>query len=183
MKAFIEFIYSVLIGLAVACFIGFGLWSFLSAPKYPDSPDYVQYPAAPAYQAYLYTYEEQQAYAEKQKAYEKEIEEYNEKSAKQGQEFQAKLDAYNQADKNFKNKTTMIAAFSGVVSYAAGIFVLRKNGVIGEGLALGGIFTGVYGAIIAAGIDAKKLVFGITTGLLAMLIVLVLQRPRTRRAK
>jgi hypothetical protein len=183
MKAFIEFIYSVLIGLAVAFFIGFGLWSFLSTPKYPDSPEYIQYPTAPTYQAYLYSYEEQQAYTQKQKAYEQELQTYNEKSAQQGQEFQAKLDEYNKADKSFKNKTAIIAALCGVLSYITGILVFRKNAVIAEGMALGGIFTGVYAAAIGLGIDSKKLVFGITTGLLAMLILLVLQRTRLKQVR
>jgi hypothetical protein len=183
LKAFVDFIYSVLIGLAVVFFVGFGLWAFLSSPKYPDSPPYRSYPTAPVYPAYNYTYEAQQAYTEKQKVYEEEIKAYDAANSKDREEFNKKLEDHNKADKNFNTKMATISLVSGLVFYLCGLYLLKNNSTIGEGLALGGIFVDVYAGSMALMADNKKFVFGIVAAQLAMIIVLVLQRQRKRQTK
>jgi hypothetical protein len=71
-----------------------------------------------------------------------------------------------------------ISLAAGVIFYLVGIWLLRRVDVVGEGLALGGIFTGVYAAAMAAIGDFKQLVFASVTVLLAMLIILALFRLR-----
>jgi hypothetical protein len=40
MKTLIDFIYTLLIGAAVALFVGLGIWTFYSGPKMPTYPEY-----------------------------------------------------------------------------------------------------------------------------------------------
>ena len=158
MKTFINFIYTVLIGVAVAVFVGLGIWTFYSGPKSPTYPDYSQsYIAAP--------------------------------TEAQNQEYQAKQDKYNQEFKQFEKfekpyskKVAGIALATGVIFYVAGLWTMKRNEVVGEGLALGGTFTSIYAAVKAATGEFKQLVFASVTIILAMLILLALYRIRIQKS-
>lgn len=157
MKTFINFIYTVVIGIAVAVFVGLGIWTFYSGPKSPAFPDYPQYGMTAPTEA-------------------------------QTQEFQAKQDKYTQDYKQFQKfekpyskKVAGIALAAGVIFYVAGLWAMKRNEVVGEGLALGGAFTVVYAAIRAGTAEFKQLVFASVTIILAMLILLALYRMRIQK--
>jgi nitrogen fixation-related uncharacterized protein len=157
MKTLIDFIYTLLIGAAVALFVGLGIWTFYSGPKMPNYPDYNgPYTSAPT------------------DAQNKEMEQRQEK-------YNKEFKQYEKENKTYSKKVAAIALAAGVVFYAAGIWLMKREDVVGEGVALGGIFSAVYAAGRAAVGDFKQLVFGSVTVLLAMLIVLALYRLRVRR--
>jgi len=158
MKTFIDFIYSLLIGAAVAVFVGLGIWTFYSEPKLPTYPDYPQV-----------TYDANG-------------------SIVQSATYQAQLDKYDNAvkkyddvQKSYAKKVAGIALAASVVFYVGGLWIMKKNDVVGEGLALGGTFTGIYAAVRAATADSKQLMFASVSLILAMFIVLALYRMRIRR--
>lgn len=153
MKTFIDFIYTLLIGAAVAVFVGFGIWTFYSSPKYPQ-PEYPNYGyAAP-------TPEQEKKYQEQEKKNQEEFKQYDKKN------------------EDYSKKIAGIALAASIVFYLAGLYILRRDDVVGEGLALGGIFTGVYAAVRAGIGDFKQLVFASVTLILVMLILLALLRLR-----
>ena len=122
MNAFIKLLYALLIAISVAVFIGVGIVSFYAPPKSP------QYPAA----GLSATGEETPA----------------EKSAREKYDADTKI--YDTKQDAYQRNVTYIVLPLAAVTLAAGIYLMRKPGVIGEGLALGGIMTAAYGIITAS---------------------------------
>lgn len=152
MKTLIDFIYTVLIGAAVAVFIGFGIWSFYQGPKGPEYPSYSTIgPTGPSE-------EQEKEFQQKQTRFEQEMKEYNEKN------------------KPYSKKVSGIALGAAIVFYIVGLWLYKRKDVIGEGLALGGVFTSIYAAIRAGIGNSKPQVFISITALLLMLIGVVLYR-------
>jgi hypothetical protein len=154
MKTFIDFVYTILIGISVLLFVSLGIWTFYSGPKMPS------YPQGP------YTYA-QQPTTEQQKQFEK-----------QQQQFDKDMKVYNDKQKPYGRNVSAISLGAGIIFFAAGLFLIRKNDIVGEGLALGGVFTLVYAAIRAVTASSKPFVFASVCLVLAMLILLSLFRRR-----
>jgi hypothetical protein len=154
MKTFIDFVYTLLIGASVALFVGLGIWTFYSGPKMPEYPDY------PIYSSTAPTEAQDKAYQERQSKYDKEFKQYE------------------KDNKSYGKKVAGIALAGSAVFYVAGMWLMRRGALVGEGLALGGIFTGAYAATRAALSDFKQLVFASVTLLLVMLILLAAYRVR-----
>jgi hypothetical protein len=144
MKTFIDFIYTILIGVVVAVFVGPGP----KAPEFPWTTSYVSDPT------------DQQKQEEQQKT-----EKYN-----QDQE------QYTKSNKPYSKKVSGIAIGAALVFYGGGLWLYKRRDVIGEGLALGGVFTMIYAAIRAGIGNSKPQVFICVSALLLMLIGLVLYR-------
>lgn len=153
MKTFVDFIYTVLIGVAVALFVGLGIWTFYTGPKMPEYPNYSSSSLNP-------TEAENKAFQQRQDAFDK------------------KMKQYDKDNKSYSKKVGVIALGSAVVFYAVGLALLYKRWVVGEGIALGGVFSAVYAAIRGTMADFKQLVFSSVTVILAMLILLTIYRLR-----
>lgn len=153
MKTLIDFIYTVLIGIAVAVFVGLGIWTFYSGPK---SPEYPNYPTG------------SQPSETQQKEFEK-----------QQQQFDTQMKDYQKEEKPYSKKVSAIALSAGAVFFTGGLLLMRKNDIVGEGLALGGIFTEIYAAGRAASASFKPVVFAAVSLVLTMLVILVLNRGGT----
>lgn len=156
MKAFIDFIYTVVIGVAVAVFIGLGIWAFYSGPKAPEFPwggtSYISEPT------------EQQQKEEQQKQ-----EKYNRDQ-----------EQYQKANKPYSKNVSWLALGAAIIFYGAGLWIYNRRDIIGEGLALGGVFSTIYAAIRAGIGNSKPGVFICVSILLLMLIGLVLYRSGSR---
>lgn len=150
MKTFIDFVYTLLIGIAVTLFVSLGIWAFYSGPQFPEYPRSISTPA----------------------------EGQEEKFQKEQDEYDKQYRQYDEANKTYSKRVAGIALASGAVFFIGGLWLMKRNEVVGEGLALGGIFTAVYATTRAAISDFKQLVFASVTILLAMLIVLALYRMR-----
>lgn len=150
MKTLIDFIYTLLIGAAVAVFVGLGIWTFYVGPKFPEYPNnYSVSQPTPAQQA---DYDRQQ------------------------KQFDNQVKNYDKANKTYSKKVSGIALAAGVVFFIIGLALIRLSDTVAEGLALGGIFSGVYAAISGGISSSRPLVFTSISLILVMLIVLVLNR-------
>lgn len=154
MKTFIDFVYTLLIAAGVILFVSLGIWAFYSGPQAPS------YPQGP----YIYS-------KDPTAAQEKQMEQQQKK-------FDNDMKIYNDKEKPYNRNVAIISLAAGVVFFAGGALLLRKNDTVGEGLGLGGIFTAVYASIRAAVASSKPMVFVSVCAVLAMLILLALLRRR-----
>ncbi len=155
MKTFIDFIYTLLVGVAVLLFVSLGIWSFYPGPKMPEYPSY------PPYEVTTDAVAQQN---------------YEEESKKTQAEYDKKFKEYDKANKSYSQKVASISLGSAVVFYALGLWFKKRNESIAEGLSLGGIFTAVYAAVRGGAGDSKPVVFAAVSVLLAMSILLVQRR-------
>lgn len=153
MRAFIDFVYTLLIGVGVLLFVSLGVWAFYSGPKMP------QYPQGP------YIYKEPNSEQQKQ-------------LDQQQQQFDRDMKTYNDKQKPYDRNVAIISLAAGLAFFAAGILLFRRVEAVSEGLALGGVFTGIYAAIRAVAAQSKPLVFVSAALVLAMLILLAQYRRK-----
>lgn len=112
----IKYIYTFFLGLLLATFIGVGVSTFYTAPKFPDYPmSYVTSPANP-------TPEEKQQ--------QKDLD-------AQQKQYQTDLSVYN------RNTSSIILIFALVILVVSLGFAHRLD-MLADGLLLGGVFTLIY---------------------------------------
>lgn len=153
MKSFIDFVYAFLVAVGVVLFVGLGIWTFYSGPKAP------QFPQTP----YIY----KEPTADQQKLLDK-----------QQQQFDNDMKAYNDKQKPYNRNVSIISLVAGVIFFTGGVLLTKRNDLVGEGLALGGVFTGIQSVIRSIEASSKPLVFINACLILAMLILLSVFRRR-----
>lgn len=136
MNAFIRLLYAVLIAAAVVAFVATGMYSLYSPPKGPEFPMYTN-----------------TSYSETD-------------SQKQFEDFGKRQEAFKPIQQAHYRKVSIAALVLAVLIVGGGLVLLKRMEVIGEGVALGGIGTSVYGAITAGIAQQKILLF------LAMVVLL-----------
>lgn len=131
MNAFIKLLYALMIAASVAVFVGVGIFSFYTPPKSPEYPNV--------------TYDN------------------NGNASKNDQSkidaYDRDFDSYQGREKNYERNVTYIVLPVAFITLAVGLYLMRKPGVIGEGLALGGILTTAYGIITASIAESNPLRF------------------------
>lgn len=145
MNTFIRLLYAILIAAAVVTFVSVGVYTFYPAPKAPDYPQLSMPVKGDA----------NQPSTEQQRKYDEDFKQYQEDSR-----------VYS---RNISVIGTVLAA--GIV--AGGLYVRRKSDIIGEGLALGGIATSIYGVTTAVMADDRIMRFVSVSVFLASAIVVV----------
>ncbi len=156
MKSLIELLYSALLGVAVALFIGFGIWAMYPGPKMPE------YPMINYSQNGELSSEDQQKQKDYDETYKK----------------------YQNEENDYGQKVAIAATVTAVVFFAVAMWRIKRNEVLRDGLALGGIFTSIYAltrsssSSIFMGSDGSNriITFVAVTSLLAMVIVLALTK-------
>lgn len=151
MKNFIDLIYTLLIAAGVALFVGLGIWTFYSGPKYPDYPSGLSFYGEPT------EVEKKQLEADQKK-------------------FQKKLDKYDQEENAYSRNVSGIALGAGIIAFLTGMLLIKRNDLIGEGLAVGGIIIEAYASGRGVSAESRPLVFAAVTIILAMTILLALTR-------
>ncbi|MDQ2973576.1 MAG: hypothetical protein M3Q79_03795 [bacterium] len=116
MKSFIELIYSAAIGIAVALFIGFGIWAAYPGPNMPD------YPIV----NYSNNGETSSEDRQTQTDYEMQFKSYQEEANVYGQ------------------KVAGVAVLAGIAFFIFSTLKIKNNEVLRDGVMIGGIFTSVY---------------------------------------
>lgn len=144
MQTFIKLLYSILIASAIVTFVSLTVSTIYPTPEYPTYPSC--YPSG--------TLESTNTCNDQQKTYEQAIKDRDSKIK----------DAYK--------KSSYIAFPAAVVIAFTGIKMMKKSDVVGEGVALGGVFTAIYATIIGSmsGNKAIKLV-GVGIFLVAAIFV------------
>lgn len=156
MKTFIEFIYAAFIGVAVALFVGFGIWAFYQGPQYPDYPTPIYSPTG----------------------------ELTENQIQEQKEYEKRSEDYHKQEKAYSQNVAMVALVPAVLFYIGGMIWIKRNEVLGEGLAFGGIFTSLYALMRSAtGTTAanRVVVFVSVTVSLLMLVFLAQQKFRPEK--
>jgi len=147
MNSFIRLLYSLLVAVAVVLFIGVGIHSFYQPPKAPEYPEY----------SHAITEEDSQL-QEKQFSYDQQYKRYSEDQ------------------KQYHRNVTLMLLPAAALATVGGIRLLRRNEIIGEGLALGGIATSIYAVITASMGEAPVARFVAVSILLAGTLLLVQRR-------
>ncbi len=140
MQAFIRLLYSLLVGATVVAFAALTVYSFYQPPKAPHYPEYSCYNLN-----YNNSAVEQAAYNACDKAYQK----ANDAASKKR----------NNDSKHYQRQVTYVLMPLAVLSAVAGLVLIRRSGVIGEGLALGGAGISAYAIITASLAEARILRF------------------------
>lgn len=162
MNAFIKLLYAILIAVTVVVFTGVAVYSLYPSPKAPEYPSYSYTGAEP----------------------DPEIQ-------NKQQDFDKQLKAYQDKEKSYQKNVTMILLPLAVVIVGAGLFLIKRSDVIGEGLALGGIATSIYATISASIADARLLRLLAVTLLLVSTLLLanrkfmapnISKRPATKKS-
>jgi len=158
MKTLTELIYAAAVGVAVALFVGFGIWALHPSPQYPE------YPSS------NYNYSEGAPSTE----YQKEQDDYDKQ-----------FKNYENDRKSYAKEVAVIALVAAAVFYAVGLLFVRPNEVLREGLMFGGVFTSVYAIARATESEHRVTVFVAASFVLAMIVWLahIKFRANTPRTK
>ena len=148
MNAFIRLLYALLIAVAVVLFVSVSIYSLYPGPKAPEYP---------------------QIYYSADGSNDKEGQQAQETYDKQYKEFDAK-------QKLYQRNVSMIAVGAAIVIVLAGLWYMRKNDIIGEGLALGGVGVSLYAVITSMIADHRIMRFVAVSTLLVSALVLVHRR-------
>jgi hypothetical protein len=149
MNAFIRLLYALLIAVSVGLFVGISINSVYPGPKMPEYPS----------SNYASPSEADQA-----------------KYQKQQQDFDKQYKDFRSKEKNYQRNVSIIAVVGAVVIVALGLWYLRRNEIIGEGLALGGLGVGLYAVITAMVADHRIMRLVAVTILLASALLVVHRR-------
>jgi hypothetical protein len=147
MNAFIKLLYALLIAGAVVTFVGFGIYSLYQPPKDIDYSNNYDY-----------------------------ADDYNSPYQAQERQINQERDQHDKDLKTYYRNVTYIALASSVIFIGLGLLLYRKFDVFGEGLAFGGIATGIYAIESASNAEARILRFAAVTWLLLSALIITFRR-------
>ena len=145
MNTFIRLLYAILIAAAVVTFVGVGIYTFYPAPKAPNP-------------------EMTPAIAQKVPP---------EGTPADGDAYQQQWDAYNASLKVYQRNVGIILAILTPLIVIAGLWLQKRQEIIGEGLELGGVGTSIYAVTMASMADDRIVRFVAVTLFLASVIAVV----------
>lgn len=148
MNAFVKLLYAALIAISVALFTGFTIYTFYQPPKNPYSTFY------PSTTKPL----------------------GDEEINRQAEESNKRYESFREKEKIYHRNVATIVLPVAVATLALGIWYFKRNEVIGEGLALGGVADSIYALIITSGGEQRILTFLAVTVLLVGTLSLAQRR-------
>ncbi|MDO8269601.1 MAG: hypothetical protein Q7T54_02960 [Candidatus Levybacteria bacterium] len=132
----LRIIYTFLVGIFLAIFIGVGISAFYESPKYPEMPSTLKYCTAEV------------------------------KDVKQYVEFKNQAEAFDKLEKSFmvqekiyNRNVAIIAIIAASALVIVSLTLLRKILLIADGILLGGVFTLIYSVIRGFGAEDTKFQF------------------------
>ena len=147
MNAFIRFLYSIIVAVAVAVFVGVAIVTFYTPPQGPDYNSY-----------YSSSVSSQEQVNNNQTAYSK------------------ASSAYRSKEKIYQQHVTYVLLPVATAIFCAGLYFIKRVEVIGEGLALGGILLFIYSILTASIADVKDARFLAVTLFLVSSLLLAQRR-------
>lgn len=143
MNAFIRLLYAALIAVAVVVFVGVGTSAVYPGPKMPEYPSF--------------------AYDDSQK---------NPESQKKQELYDKQWKQYEQDNKTHQKNVSAITAIIAVTVTLVGLWYMRRNEILGEGVALGGVAVSIYAVGTAvASEDRVMRLLAVTVFLVAALVL------------
>lgn len=127
----LELLYTLLVGVFIAIFVGVGIAAFYPQPKYPEYPTSMKY-----------GFPEPEKNGQMSEEYKLEMEKYDQAE----KEFQARSQIYNR-------NVSILALFFSIVIVIASLTLFKKIFLIADGLLLGGVLTLLYSVIRGFGTD------------------------------
>ena len=121
----LELLYTLLVGVFIAIFVGVGIAAFYPQPKYPEYPTSMKY-----------GFPEPEKDREISEEYKLEMEKYEQKE----KDFQIKTQTYNR-------NVSILALISSIIIVVASLTLFKKIFLIADGLLLGGVLTLLYSVI------------------------------------
>lgn len=127
----LKLIYTFLIGIFLAVFVGVGIAAFYPGPKFPEPPTVIKY-CSPEVGKDLEQFPELKA----------QIEEFD----REEKEYQAKSQVYNR-------DVSILALTASILIVIASLTLFRKILLIADGLLLGGVLTLIYSVMRGFGTE------------------------------
>lgn len=151
-----KLIYTFILGVVLALFLGVGVQAFYEPPQQPDYPAYdMPYKEGPT--------------PEQQKILERDQ-----------QKFDKDLKAYEKNRQEYERNVSVVLLILAAVTIAVGLFFSSQIGFLSDGILLGGLFTLVHALIRGFAADDSKYLFAAAT--VAVAVVLYLGYRRFGRA-
>ena len=134
-------IYTFILALIIAVFVGITINTFYPGPEYPNQ-EMTEMKEEP-------TTEEEKAMAEKNRVIEEEYREKNE---------------------DWSQNVSIIVISAATVFVALGLFLAGKMPVLPNGVLMGGLFTIFYGVGMAMSSGSRYVIFGVVTASLVIIV-------------
>lgn len=134
-NTFFKLIYTCILGVVIALFLGVGVQAFYEAPKAPD------YPITTMEYKVDRTDEDARLESQRQAKFEQESKEYNERR------------------EVYERNVSVILIVLAVVTIATGVLLSSRIGFLSDGILLGGLFTLVHALIRGFGAGDTKYLF------------------------
>lgn len=138
-------IYTLILGIVIALFVGVGVQAFYEPPKHPEFAN-----VETSYKAETPSPEQQEA----QRKYDND------------------LKAYNEQQQKYEKNVSAILVLLAVVVIAIGITFTKQFGFLSDGILLGGLFTLVHSLIRGLGAEDSKFLFLIASVAVATILFL-----------
>lgn len=145
MNAFIRLLYAILIAVAVVVFVGVSVYTFYPAPKAPQYPTSIVTPA-----------EGKEGDFQKQQ-----------------ETYQKSYDQFRESEKNYQRNVSGVLVPLALGIVAGGIWLKKRDEIISEGVALGGVATSIYATIMGAMSENRIMRFVSVTSFLVSAVVVV----------
>ncbi len=145
----LRLIYTLLLGVFLAIFVGVGISAFYKGPTYPDMPAVLKYCTTEV------------------------------KNAQQYSEFKKVAERFDIQEKSFRSNellynrnVTIIAVIAAIILVIASLTLFKKILLIADGILLGGVFTLIYSIIRGFSAEDSRFQFVVVT--IGLIISLVL---------
>lgn len=159
----LRLIYTLLLGVFLAIFVGVGISAFYKGPTYPDMPAVLKYCSS--------EFKNTQQYSEFKVVAEK---------------YDAQEKAYRTQELLYNRNVTIIAVIAAIILVVASLTLFKKILLIADGILLGGVFTLLYSIIRGfSAEDSKFQFFVVSIGLIISLVLGYIKfiRPTTLSKK
>lgn len=146
----LKLIYTLLLGIFLAVFVGVGISAFYPGPKYPEQPISIKYGSP-----------EMNKDCSMSEDYKKEIEEFNkiEKS-------------YQKSSNKYNRDVSIISVFASILIVFISLTLFKTILIIADGLLLGGVLTLIYGVMRGFGTEDNMFRFiVVSVGLIVSLVL------------
>jgi hypothetical protein len=151
-----KLIYTFILGVVLALFLGVGVSAFYEPPKEPEYPI-----IASAYKESVTPTAESKSDIEKQ------------------QQFEKEMRAYQEVRQGYERNVSVILLILAIITIAIGLVFSRQIGFLSDGILLGGLFTLVHSLIRGFAAEDTKYLFAAAS--VAVVVILYLGYRRFGR--
>lgn len=146
-----KLIYTFILGVVIALFVGVGVSAFYEPPKEPEYPIITS-------------------------SYKEPAGEISKEDAAKQEQFERDMRAYSEIRQGYERNVSVILLGLAVVTITIGLVFSRQIGFLSDGILLGGLFTLVHALIRGFAADDTKYLFAASTVAVAVVLYLGYRR-------